>query len=357
MNTEKRNDDTGRHCGAALLRLTRGDYTDAVHSGHLVLVRSDGRVCSSVGDPQCPAVLRSGMKPIQLLAVIASGAVERFGLSDEELAVAAASHSAEPEHLAAVRSILTKSGMREADLRCGLHAPFAPHVAAAMARAGEEPAAIHNNCSGKHAAFLAACLAHGWPTEGYDRLEHPLQQDILHRLARFASVEARAIGIVVDGCGIPAFVLPLDRSALVFARMADPATAPEEDRVLVRAAVKAITGNPTYGSGSRGRLEAPLMTLGRGKLIAKVGAEGFYAVGIAPGVIGEAGYGLALKLEEGITFNRATDPIIIRALEQIGALSKAQADSLAEFGPGAVLNCRGDSVGRIEPLFDMRFSD
>jgi L-asparaginase II len=337
-----------------LLRLTRGEFTDAVHFGHLALVRSDGRINCAVGDPESQVVLRSGMKPIQLLAVIASGAVERFGLTEKELAVAAASHSAEPEHLEAVRSILKKTGMKESDLRCGLHAPFAPHVAAEMARAGEALGVIHNNCSGKHAALLAACRARGWPTEGYDRLDHPLQQDILSRLARFASVRPGEIGIVVDGCGIPAFVLPLHRAALAFARLADPDSAPQEDRILVRIALKAITGNPSYGSGKQGRLEAALMELGGGKLIAKVGAEGFYAVGIAPGLVGKAGYGLALKLEEGITFNRATDPIVVHALEQIGAINGAQAERLSAFMPKEVFNCRGESVGRVEPLFTLK---
>ncbi|HUX08676.1 MAG TPA: asparaginase [Acidobacteriota bacterium] len=342
---------------APLLCVTRGDYVDAVHHGHIAIVRSDGFICASAGEHAYAAVLRSGMKPIQVLSVIASGAVEKFGLTDEELAVAAASHSGEEEHLAAVRSILNKIGKSEADLRCGVHAPFMPHVAARMAGAGEEPCQLNNNCSGKHAAMLAACLAKGWPVQGYDRLEHPLQQDILLRLARFAGVEAKEIGIVVDGCGIPAFVLPLWRSALVFARLADPGAAPEEDRKLVGIAVKAITANPTYGSGKVGRLEALLMQIGEGKLIAKVGAEGFYAVGVTPGVIGRTGFGLALKLEEGITFNRATDPIVVAALEQIGVLSEAQAGRLADFKAREVLNCRGESVGGMKALFRLAIGD
>ena len=335
----------------ALLRITRGDFTDAIHRGSIAVVRSDGVLQAGAGDPDTPAVLRSGMKPIQLLAVIDSGAVERFGLSDEELAVAAASHSGEPEHLRAVRSLLGKIGMSESDLRCGIHPPFAQHVATAMALEGEEPGPINNNCSGKHASMLAACLARGWPTESYDRLEHPLQQDILCRLARLASVAPEEIGIVIDGCGVPAYVLPLSRSALAFARLVDPITAPEEDRDLARVAVRAITGCPSYGSGKVGRLEARLMEVGKGRLVAKVGAEGFYAVGIAPGVIGERGFGMALKLEDGITFNRATDPIVIAALEQIGALDRGQLESLSDFRPREVKNCRGETVGRFEILF------
>ncbi len=347
----------GGRDSAPLLLVTRGAFIDAVHYGYIAIVRSDGFICASAGEPAYAAVLRSGMKPIQVLSVIASGAVEQFGLTDEELAVAAASHSGEEEHVAAVRSILNKIGKKETDLQCGVHAPFMPHVAARMAAAGEEPGPIHNNCSGKHAAMLAACLANGWPVQGYNRLEHPLQQDILHRLARFADVETNKIGIVVDGCGIPAFVLPLWRSALVFARLVDPGAAPAEDRDLAKSAVAAITGHPSYGSGKRGRLEAQLMEIGAGKLIAKVGAEGFYVVGIAPGTLGEAGYGLALKLEGGITFNRAVDPIVVAALEQIGALNEDQVKHLLDFKPREILNCLGESVGGMEALFRLEMKD
>jgi L-asparaginase II len=342
---------------AALLSLTRGDFTDAVHYGSIAVVSSDGELVSSAGDPGMPAVLRSALKPIQLLAVVASGAVERFGLSGEELAVAAASHSAEPEHLEAVRSILGKIGKSEADLRCGVHPPFAPHVAAAMAIEGVQPGPLHNNCSGKHAAMLAACLARGWPTEGYERLEHPLQQENLHRLARFAGLAPGEVGTVIDGCGVPAFVLPLWRSALAFARLADPSAAPEEDRGAAAVAWEAITGNPVYGSGRVGRLEAPLMELGGGGLLAKVGAEGFYAVAMGPGVVGgesnSPGCGLTLKLEDGITFNRATDPIVVAALMQLGVLSEGDVDRLSEFRPQEVLNCRGEAVGKQQVLFNL----
>ena len=337
-----------------LLKITRGAYVDAVHSGHLVVVRSDGQVAACAGYRDYPAVLRSGMKPLQLLGVIASGAVERFGFEDRELAVAASSHSGEAEHVDAVRSMLNKIGMGESDLRCGVHPPFMPHVAADMARAGVQPSPIHNNCSGKHTSMLAACLARGWPTEDYIRLEHPLQQDNLHRLARFASVDIDEVGIVIDGCGIPAYVLPLSRSALAFARLAEDAEAPSEDRDLIPTAWRAITANPEYGSGRTGRLEAVLMRLGGGKLIAKVGAEGFYAVGIAPGVIGESGYGLALKLEEGITFNRATDPIVVAALRQIGALPEDAHGELEPFSPRAITNCRNEVAGGMEVLFELR---
>lgn len=337
----------------ALLELSRGDYTEARHRGSLAAVAADEHLIAVLGDPELPVILRSAAKPFQLMTVLASGAAERFGLVDEELAVAAASHSAEPEHLRAVRSLLGKIGLEESDLRCGVHQPFAPHVAERMARAGERPTPVHNNCSGKHAAMLAACLARGWSTEGYDRLEHPLQQENLGRIARLADLPPERVGVVIDGCGVPAFVLPLARAALAFARLADFRAAPQGEDELARRAMTAITARPSYGSAAVGRLEAVLMEVGGGRLLAKVGAEGVYGVGIAPGVVGKHGVGLVLKLEDGITFNRASDPIIVEALRQLGALSEQDLERLSEFGPREVTNCRGEAVGRMRVLFNL----
>lgn len=336
-----------------LLILSRDSYIEAVHRGCIAVVASDGRQVCGVGHVQLPTILRSAAKPFQLMAVLSSGAPELFELSGEELAVAAASHNAEEEHLAAVRSILSKTGMTQKQLRCGIHPAFAPHVSEKIARAGKKPEQIHNNCSGKHAAMLAACLARGWPTETYDRLEHPLQQENLERIARFSGVRPQDVGIVVDGCGVPAFVLPLSKMALAFARLADPANAPEPDRELARRTKKIITGHPTYGSGKLGRLEAQLMAAGKGNLVAKVGAEGVYGVGIAPGVLGERGFGVALTLSEGITFNRATDPILVATLRQLGVINDNDLELLADFAPRDVFNCRGEKVGRMSVQFEL----
>ena len=337
----------------ALLELSRGEYTEARHRGSLAAVAADGHLVAVLGDPEQPTILRSAAKPFQLMTVLASGAAERFGLGDEELAVAAASHSAEPEHLRAVRSLLAKIGLEESDLRCGVHPPCTPHTAERMARAGETPTPVHNNCSGKHAGMLAACLARGWPTEGYDRLEHPLQQENLGRIARLADLPPERVGIVIDGCGVPAFVLPLARAALAFAKLADPSVAPAGEGELARRAMAAITARPSYGSAAVGRLEAALMEVGGGRLLAKVGAEGVYGVGIAPGVVGKRGLGLALKLEDGITFNRASDPIVVEALRQLGALGKRDLERLSEFAIREVTNCRGEAVGRMRVLFNL----
>lgn len=337
-----------------LIVFHRGANIEGVHQGAVVAVTADGRMIASVGVPSLLALLRSCAKPFQLMTVIASGAVERFGLSDDELAVAAASHSAEPAHLKAVKSILKKTGLSEDSLRCGVHVPFMPHVTKMLAEQGIEPGRIHNNCSGKHAAMLAACLAQGWSIDDYEASSHPLQKENLARTAAFADMPADAVGVAVDGCTVPTFSLPLQAAAMAYARIADTKYAPENDKESAQRVFRIMNENPALGSGENGRLEAELMALKPGTIIAKVGAEAFFAVAVAPGVLDERGVGIVVKLAEGITFNRACDPVVVAALHQLGVLNESDLSQLSSFYPKAITDCRGGAVGNIEILFKLR---
>jgi L-asparaginase II len=336
--------------GIPLVAWFRGDYLEAVHRGSFAVVNARGQTLRAHGDPLTPTLLRSCAKPFQLMTVLASGAAERFGFSDAELAVAAASHSGEEEHRAAVASMLSKTGLEEGDLRCGAHPPFAPHVAAAMARAGRTPSPLDNNCSGKHAAMLAACLVRGWRRDAYESPDHPLQIANRACTARFADCEPSLLGVAIDGCTVPTFGMPLSTAALSFARVADPAHAPAGDAEHAQRVFQVMNGHPTMGSGSVGRLEAALMALFPGQVIAKVGAEGLFIVGVAPGVLDTCGVGIAVKLGDGITFNRACDGIVVELLHRIGLLDERQLTALAPYHPTRVQNCRGETVGDVRYL-------
>jgi L-asparaginase II len=309
---------------------------------------------ASTGNPELPALLRSCAKPFQLITVLASGAAERFSLSDEELAVAAASHSAEVEHLHAVKSMLLKLELDKSVLRCGTHPPFVPHVVARMAREGISVEPIHHNCSGKHTSMLAACLTKEWNLADYEEPDHPLQLENHARMALFADLDISDVGVAVDGCTVPTFRLPMHAAALAYARIADHDMAPEGEQEYARRVFEIMNGHPSLGSGKKGRLEAALMKAFPGTLIAKVGAEGFFAVGIAPGVIDEYGVGVVVKMEDGITFNRGCDPVVVAALHQLGVIKEMHMEQLAEFAPAQVLNNRGLPVGSVEILFDLR---
>jgi L-asparaginase II len=200
--------------------------------------------------------------------------------------------------------------------------------------------------------MLAACLEKEWDLADYEKPDHPLQLENHARMALFADLDPSDVGVAVDGCTVPTFRLPLQAAALAYARIADPDMAPDGEENYARRVFEIMNRHPSLGSGKRGRLEAALMKALPGKLVAKVGAEGFFAVGIAPGVIDEYGVGVVIKMEDGITFNRGCDPVVVASLYQLGVIRDME--ELTEFAPKRVLNNRGEPVGSVDILFELR---
>src|SRR5918994_7140443 len=161
----------------------RGGTVESVHVVHAVAVR-DGAVVAERGDGGLVTFMRSSAKPFQALPL----ARARGDMDDRDLAIASASHLAGGEQLEAVRALLAKAPASEDELECGL--------------AGDPPARIRHNCSGKHAGMLALCRAHGWESAGYRLREHPVQQACLAELAAAADVPAAELPTAVDGCGV-----------------------------------------------------------------------------------------------------------------------------------------------------------
>src|SRR5215208_6608353 len=159
-----------------LAAVRRGELVESVHRGRLTVYDPEGIVLEAFGDPEAYVYFRSSAKPFQALPLVLSGTADAFGLTDEELAVACASHNAEEPHLATVRSILEKAGLSEDDLQNGAHPPRHALAAARLARNGEEPRPIHGNCSGKHADMLAVCVCAGWDPAGYRDPKGPIQK-------------------------------------------------------------------------------------------------------------------------------------------------------------------------------------
>ncbi len=201
-----------------LVEVWRGGRVESEHRGAIAVVDANGRVLAHSGDVLVTSYLRSSAKPFQLLPLIESGAADRFGFTDRELAVIAGSHSGEPRHLEAVQSILNKIGIGDEALQCGLHVPFNPEAAKALRVANQSASVLHNNCSGKHAGMLAQAVDRGLSTADYLDPQHPVQIGIRHRLAQLADLAFDDIGVGVDGCSAPCFALPLKHAALAFAR-------------------------------------------------------------------------------------------------------------------------------------------
>ncbi len=315
---------------------------ESVHSVAACACDVDGNILLALGTIDEPVFLRSAAKPFIAAAGVRAGTVERFGLSDRELAVMSASHNGEPFHLDAVRSILAKIGATAGDLRCGIHAPSYAPAAAALAARGEGPSALHNNCSGKHAGILALSRLLGAPFDGYLAADHPAQQAILAFCERVSDDHFSGDALAVDGCGVPIYATSLRNAARSFARLAALRRLEPDDAAALARVRSALIAEPEYIAGSR-RFDTALIRAGNGRIIGKVGAEGIHATALLDG-----GIGLVLKVVDGA--QRAAPPAAIALLRRIGALDEEQAGALGAHSRVAVLNHAGIAVGGVAAL-------
>ncbi|MBN2431694.1 MAG: asparaginase [Acidobacteria bacterium] len=330
-----------------LAEVTRSGLTECIHHGHVVVTDPDGRILHAVGDPHVRTYMRSAAKPIQAMAVVRSGAADAFALTDTELAVICSSHYGEPFHVQAVQGILAKTGLSFADLRCGRATSLSPDYALQLARQGVDPAPQYNDCSGKHAGMLAACVHHGYSRGDYLDPDHPLQRENRRNLAAVSGLPEAEIGIGVDGCSAPVFALPLAAMARAYARLAVPATLPPELGATVPRIWRAMTMHPEMIAGTGGFC-TELMRHTGGKLLGKLGAEGVYCIAVRP-----QGVGLALKIADGNA--RAIPPVALRVLEALDALTVMERKVLAPFAVRQNVNDAGTVVGEIRPAFRLRW--
>jgi L-asparaginase II len=314
--------------------VVRGELVESVHRGRVAVCDPRGRSIESAGDAEGYVYARSSAKPLQALPLVLSGAADALGLTDEELAVACASHNAEEPHLEAVRSILRKAGLSENELQNGTHPPLYPPAAARLARSGQEPARVHGNCSGKHAGMLAVCVHEGWETRGYRNPDHPLQLWIREIVSRFCGLKSWEIPRAGDGCGVPSFAVPLQGLATGFARLATGENLADD---LARAAERirrAMREHPFMVAGTE-RLDTVVM---RGTdLVCKSGAEAVFCAG------SPEGWGLALKISDGAS--RAVHPAAL------AALGRRATQVVGEPTHRPVRDLSGEEVGTVRPLF------
>jgi L-asparaginase II len=337
----------GWHGGRPLVEVWRGDLVESVHWGGIAVADPRGRTLRAHGDPQASTFLRSAAKPVQVLPVIAGGAVERFRLTEAEIAVMIGSHGGEPMHVEAVRSILDKIGLPESALQCGAHAPFHRPSAQFLREAGRRPSALHNNCSGKHAGMLALARILDAPPERYLEESHPVQRRIREAVGALAGVAPGAIPTAVDGCSAPTFALSLAAAATLYARLVEPKDLPADLAEAAPRAVAAMRRHPEMVAGTD-RLCTDLMRASDHGLIAKIGAEGFYGLAW---VLDGRGFGAALKIGDG-DGDRARPAAALALLRAEGALSAAAAEGLADRHAPPLRNHRGLVVGRLRVVLD-----
>jgi L-asparaginase II len=338
---------------ASLVEVWRGPIVESRHRGHLTAVDGSGNMVAALGSPETVTYVRSSGKPFQVIPAITSGAADRFGFTEQEIAIACGSHSGEPIHVDTVRSMLEKIGLDESALRCGVHEPFSAEVARELARKGHTPSVLQNNCSGKHAAMLALGLHVGAPTGSYDDWSNPVQQAIARTVAQFSDVPIEKIVIGVDGCGVPVFGISVRAMALMYARLASPPDSFDAGtRDACKRIVKAMIDYPEMVGGTKNRLDTELIKAGEGRLISKIGAEGVYTISVMPCPEWPSGLGLALKIEDGDD-HRARPPAVIEALRQLSVLSEKALVALAAYAPIVITNRRGERVGEARAAFTL----
>jgi len=299
----------------------RGSVVESRHAVHVAVVDSNGRLVAQAGDPAYTTFWRSAAKPFQAQPLVEDGVVERFGLQRQDLALACASHSSEPAHVALVREFLQRIGCSERDLMCGPHRPLSDAVAKDYETRGVRLTAVYSNCSGKHTGMLALAKHHGWPTEFYARVEHPVQQRCLKSVSEYTDVAVQDIGVAVDGCGVACFALPLRNMALAYTRI--PA-----------AILEAMVLHPELIAGE-GRPCTEMMRAHPGRVVAKVGAEGVYSASLI-----REGLGVTLKVEDGHSVASAL--AIASVLAELGL--KPQPAALLK---KPITNSRGETVGEM----------
>ncbi|MCS6915705.1 MAG: asparaginase [Myxococcales bacterium] len=317
----------------------RGGYDESVHRVRAAVVDARDVLLAATDDPQGPVFWRSTAKAFQALSMVRAGALERFGLGAEHLAVACGSHSGAEEHVQVVGDLLQRIGATVEDLHCAPHTPIGEQEARALRIAGQAPTRLHNNCSGKHAAMLATCRARGWPLAGYHRLPHPLQVEILDHMARVTDIPADAIETAVDGCGAVVFRTPLVALARAFRRLAADQL-PEPLQEAGRRVRQAVQAAPRMVAGAN-RLCTALVETTSGRLLGKVGGEGVYGLGVHGG--GSAAAAFALKVEDG--GGRAVGPAVCALARHLGWLSDEELERLRPFWEVPLWNHQKEHIG------------
>jgi L-asparaginase II len=314
-----------------------------------------------LGDPDRLVNLRSTVKPFGLVALLRAGGIAEFDLTSEELAVMASSHSGEDLHVRTLQALYRRIGVAQAMLACGTEgSPLDILTAARLARDGERPSPVRHMCSGQHTVFLLLAKLGGWDPETYWQEDHPAQAAYRETIADMFGVPNSRLITGLDGCGVLTYAFPLRDVARVYAVLADPGAIPSGDPraplakhlYLVRDAMLAY---PELVAGSRDRLDTSLMKAVPGRVVSKSGMEALRGVGILAGARGAdtPASGLALKIEDGDGYERATWSATVEALRQIGVLEGQELRVLARYHRPPSLDPHGRVAAETMPAFEL----
>jgi L-asparaginase II len=332
-----------------LVEATRGNAIESAHRGALAVLDADGGVVASLGDIDRAIFPRSAVKLLQALPLVASGAADRAGLSDDELALACASHNGEELHAQTAARMLAKAGLDAGALECGAHWPYLDTASRALAAQGREPSALHNNCSGKHAGFLClACAMHGGSSSGdvrhyargYVTPEHPVMREVTAALQAATGFDLANTPRGTDGCSIPTYAIPLRHLAHGFAR-AGTGVGLSEGHARAAKRLRAAVAQAPFMVAGTGRFDTRVMQRLGERVFCKVGAEGVFCAALPA-----RGLGVAIKIDDGNNA-RACEVVMAAVIEAFVALDDGEAIFMRGFSEAALKNWNGTEVGRL----------
>jgi L-asparaginase II len=344
-----------------LVKATRGhaDRYETRHAGVISVVDGTGKEIASAGDTDVRFPLRSTSKPFQLLPYLLDGLHRTHPRGAEELAadlaVMMSSHGGEPMHTARVAAILEASGLTAESLQCGAHWPYHPGTRNALLRAGRTPTALHSNCSGKHTGMLAVCKYRGWSLAGYTNPEHPIQRRIHDIVSSLSCEISTPLPMSIDGCSLPTYWVSTRGLARMYAVLAYPATAAlvenRETGALLEILFAAGTKHPEMIGGTD-RFDTRMMQGFTGRLFAKSGAAGMYAMSVAPCASFPSGIGIAFKIEDGDFDNRVRPVVACEILRQLGVTLPDPA-VMAALANATIRNVRDLETGEYRSVFQL----
>lgn len=332
---------------AVIAETTRGGIVESVHHGVIVVTDVAGNVVASAGNPERVVFYRSSAKPFQAIPLIESGAADRFGFTERELALACASHSGQPHHQAEVTGMLEKLGLAPSALMCGTVVPYNDQEGARVLAGLSSRGPLCCDCSGKHSGMLATCVHEGLPLDSYLEPEHPLQRRILGIMAEVMRVPAASIALGTDGCSLPTFGAPMAAFARSWSTLADPDNAPagqgrEHGEALKRLRA-AMMAAPENVAGS-GEYVTDLMDIAGGTICAKSGAEGLICLAIPA-----EGLGVAIRVLDGSY--RMHPVLVAETLRQLGLADAGMLAELERRHPSELRNHNKRHVGDLRAAF------
>ena len=329
---------------------TRGNTVESFHRGSICLVNDLGDIAFQTGSNEQLSFTRSALKPFQALPIVESGAMDAMGIELNEIAIACGSHNGENEHITAVKSLLEKSGLSEKDLKCGPQMPTGRIPRKELRNTFQAPRDIHNNCSGKHAGFLALCVHMGWSTQNYLDYDHPCQKLQRKTCAEMFELDESSLVVGEDGCSAPNYATTLYQQAIGYKNLISNNGMMESRKNACKTVVQAMSQFPLLVAG-RDRYCTELIEASNAQVIGKTGADGVFCMAFPA-----LGLAASIKIDDG---KMGPQYLVAQALISALSVDVSNDEKLYKYVNPAIRNWNRHEVGveRISPTLQEQLNE